>query len=164
MGLSSWRRRVKDNITHNYNFKTFLDLHYSHETKDTEEMFYEKQSSGCVTLIALIALQLQSYRPCLFQWHHWDFRKVALKAVSCSVCNQLPSIIFTGWHIRLSQTSRWHQNKSSVLAWPGLTWTGQNWSFVLKSTGGLAQPDVPPCRWEGNWGVWKCLPSVLLSL
>ena len=38
---------------------------------------------------------------------------------------------YTGWQIRLSQTSRWHQNKSSVLAWPGLTWTGQNGTFVL---------------------------------
>ena len=25
----------------------------------------------------------------------------------------------TGWHIRLLQTSRWHHNKSSILAWPG---------------------------------------------
>ena len=38
----------------------------------------------------------------------------------------------TGWHIRLSKTSRWHQNKSFVLAWPGLTWTGQNWTFVFQ--------------------------------
>ena len=29
--------------------------------------------------------------------------------------------INTGWHIRLVQTSRWHQKKSSVLAWPSLT-------------------------------------------
>ena len=52
----------------------------------------------------------------------------------------------TGWHIRLSQTSRWQQNKSSVLAWPGRTWTCQNRTFVLMSTGGSAQPDVSPCK------------------
>ena len=46
----------------------------------------------------------------------------------------------TGWHIRLSQTSRWHQNKSSFLACPG-----QNRTFVLMSIGGLAQPDVSTC-------------------
>ena len=36
-------------------------------------------------------------------------------------------------------------SKQKALFWPGLTWTGQNGTFVLKSTGGLAQPDVSPC-------------------
>ena len=47
---------MKDNITHNYHFKTFLNLHYFHETKDTEEIFYVKQSSGCVSSVTLIAV------------------------------------------------------------------------------------------------------------
>ena len=34
---------------------------------------------------------------------------------------------------------------TKVLFWPGLTWRGQNGTFVLMSTGGLAQPDVSPC-------------------
>ena len=52
----------------------------------------------------------------------------------------------TGWHISLIQTSRWHQNKSSVLAWPGMPCPGQNRTFVLMSKGGLNQRDVSPCR------------------
>ena len=31
------------------------------------------------------------------------------------------------------------------LAWPALTWPGQNGTFVLMSTGGLNQRDVSPC-------------------
>ena len=55
----------------------------------------------------------------------------------------------TGWHIRLRKTSRCFQNKSYVLAWPGLAWPGLAWpgqsgTFVLKLTGGFAQPDVSP--------------------
>ena len=53
--------------------------------------------------------------------------------------------ITTGWHISLIQNSRWHHNKSSVLAWPALTWPGQNGTFVLMSTGGLSKRDVSPC-------------------
>ena len=45
----------------------------------------------------------------------------------------------------LIQTSRWHQNKSSFMAWPTLTWPGQNGTFVLMSTGGLNQGKVSPC-------------------
>ena len=52
---------------------------------------------------------------------------------------------YTGWHITLCKTSRWHQNKSSVLAWPALAGLGQNGTFVLKSTAGFAQRDVSPC-------------------
>ena len=37
--------------------------------------------------------------------------------------------------------------KTKVLFWPGLSWPGQNGTFVLKSTGGSSQPDhdVSPC-------------------
>ena len=35
--------------------------------------------------------------------------------------------------------------QSSLFAWPGLAWPGQNGTFVLKSTGGSSQPDVSPC-------------------
>ena len=52
---------------------------------------------------------------------------------------------YTGWHIRWSQTPRWHQNKSSVSAWPGQDRPGQNGTFVLKSTEGSSQADVSPC-------------------
>ena len=38
-----------------------------------------------------------------------------------------------------------HPLMNWTLAWPGLTWTGQNGTFVLVSTGGLAQSDVSPC-------------------
>ena len=51
----------------------------------------------------------------------------------------------TGWHIRLWRTSCCLKNKSSVLAWSALTWTGQIKTFVLMSTGGLSQPDVSSC-------------------
>ena len=35
----------------------------------------------------------------------------------------------TGWHIRLWQTSRWHQNISSVLAWSGQA--RPKWNFCF---------------------------------
>ena len=52
----------------------------------------------------------------------------------------------TGWPITLFKTSRWLQNKSSVLAWPGQDRPGQNGTFVLKSTGGFKQRDGSPCN------------------
>ena len=44
-------------------------------------------------------------------------------------------VLCTGWHISLIQTSRWHQNKSSGLAWPAPTWLVIYLPFVgLKGT------------------------------
>ena len=54
----------------------------------------------------------------------------------------------TGWQITLAKTSRWHNNISSVLAWPGLTWPGQSGTFVLKSMGGFQQVEWSPCRFQ----------------
>ena len=44
--------------------------------------------------------------------------------MSWSICTSINAYswkhwTFTGWHIMLIQTSRWQENKSSVLAWPG---------------------------------------------
>ena len=71
----------------------------------------------------------------------------------------------TGWHITLFQTSRWHQNDSSILAWPALPWPGQNGTFVLMSTGGLNQRDVSPCKliiefWWNGESNWNCPDSI----
>ena len=55
---------------------------------------------------------------------------------------------YTGWHIRLWRTSRWHQNWSSVLAWLGQDRPGQNGTTVLKSTGGSSQPHASPCTFS----------------
>ena len=60
----------------------------------------------------------------------------------------------TGWHIMLIKTFHWHQNKGSVFAWPGQIRPGQNGTFVLKSTGGLAQADVSPCM-EARREEWR---------
>ena len=47
--------------------------------------------------------------------------------------------------VRKIKTSCWLQNKSSVLAWPCLTWPGQSGTFDLKSTGGFEQVEWAPC-------------------
>ena len=44
-----------------------------------------------------------------------------LSGLDCGVDPRKP----TGWHIRLWWTSRWLQNKSSILACPGLSWPCQ---------------------------------------
>ena len=49
----------------------------------------------------------------------------------CSAC--------TGWPFTLFPTSRWHQNKSSVLVWCA------NTTFVLVSTRGWEQQEWSPC-------------------
>ena len=88
------------------------------------------------------------------------------------------SVSTTGWHIRLWRTSRWYQNKSSVLAWPGQDRPGQNGTFVFKSTGGLSQPDVSPCTldpltnitlvlsadWRVQSKIGTCRATLLVSL
>ena len=43
----------------------------------------------------------------------------------------------TGWLFHLFKTSRWFQNKSSVLAWLGQDRPGQSGTFVSMSTGGF---------------------------
>ena len=50
----------------------------------------------------------------------------------------------TGWPITLAKTS-WLQNKSSILAWPGLALPDQSGTIDLQSTGGFGQRDGSPC-------------------
>ena len=74
---------------------------------------------------------------------------VSLLRLGLSWLDMTPYIVTssecTGWHIRLIQTSRWHQIKSSALTCPSQARPGQNGTFDLMSTGGLNQPDVSPC-------------------
>ena len=51
----------------------------------------------------------------------------------------------TGWHFRLFLTSRWHQNKISVLVKGYHSGCAKPQTSVMVSTGGLTQPDVSPC-------------------
>ena len=49
---------------------------------------------------------------------------------------------YTGWPFHLFKTSRWLQTK--VPLWPGLSWPGQNGTFVLKSTGCFWTSEMAP--------------------
>ena len=59
-------------------------------------------------------------------------------------CHNIREDFPTGWPITLLKTSHWLQNK--VPFWPGQVRTGQNGTFVLKSTGGFKQRDGSPCN------------------
>ena len=76
---------------------------------------------------------------------HWQHCPFLTQQPWMEIVDHIVELKSTGWHIRLSQTSRWHQNKSSGLACPGQARPGQNRTFVLMSTGSLAQPDMSPC-------------------
>ena len=73
----------------------------------------------------------------------WDLDRPPLRAAgkNCLHCDMC-----IGWHITMCKTFRWLQKKSSILAWPVLTWPGESWTYDFKPTGGFAQRDVSPCR------------------
>ena len=54
----------------------------------------------------------------------------------------------TGWPFHLCITSSWLQDKSSALAWLGQGRPSQSGTFVLKSTGGLAQVEWSPWTYQ----------------
>ena len=60
----------------------------------------------------------------------------------------------TGWPFHLFKTSRWLQNKSSTLAWPVLSWPGQNGTYVLKSAGCVTLYSIMNTEQRPRWMVW----------
>ena len=72
---------------------------------------------------------------------------------SCFVW-QPTSMNCTGCPFRLCQTSRWLHNKSSVIV-HGPCY--KNGTFIMKSTGGLAQPEWSPCTGFVCFSVYQIL-------
>ena len=83
-------------------------------------------------------------RTAIVEFHFERFDDASRKIVISFYWERKKSKTHTGWHIRLWQTSLWHEK--TVPFWPGLAWPGQNGTFAMMSTGGSPQPDVSPCK------------------